>query len=554
MNEERMMILRMIEEKKITAEQGAALLRALPGDHGAANSPGAAGATSPPHFGPGSAPPPPLPPNEPFLDMQGRLADLQSKLGELQSKLGAAQSSSSSSSGRTSLPFGLGDINFGQIFDETLKGVTSLKSEALKTAKMAARIAQKETRKMRQEARRAGKSVRVEINFAMDGNGRPKNEDGDPEQTEVEEQSLTLPGERALTILNKLGDIKAVAVAEGEPITLKVTKKVWGQTELLPGVLASVKAQVIAGQDGVAERIVLEAPELDTDAVTADLELRLPASTLLALETTFGDIHGEGFTRGLSRAESVSGEIRLLHLQSDGQEGDATLRSRSGDVSVHQWKGGPIHADTISGDVRLDGFTAPLGVVRSRSGSVQIMNLMATSDVSVETSSGEIEVSGGVCHQALTVRTQSGDVKVASLRAGRAQIETVSGDLEAEDIAAVDGSLSLKSVSGDLRTSGLQSVAVNVNTVSGDAEVAFAAPFTGSLGATTISGDLRVALWSNSDAKVEMTTQSGSIACDLPLEQRTQNGDRFLSGTLAGGQGSVKLSSVSGDLSLKTQA
>ena len=71
------------------------------------------------------------------------------------------------------------------------------------------------------------------------------------------------------------------------------------------------------------------------------------------------------------------------------------------------------------------------------------------------------------------------------------------------------GALTLKTVSGAVDAGGLNTPAVSLNTVSGDARLSFAAPFSGSVAGTTVSGDLTLALWDNSDTRLDMTTTSG---------------------------------------------
>jgi len=109
--------------------------------------------------------------------------------------------------------------------------------------------------------------------------------------------------------------------------------------------------------------------------------------------------------------------------------------------------------------------------------------------------------------------------------------------------------LPVKTISGDVEAEGVVSPAVSLVTVSGDARWRFAGPFAGSFAGTTVSGDLTLAVGPGCDARVEMNTTSGALSLSVPASDLLTT-ERHVAGTLAGGTGSVRLQSVSGDLAV----
>lgn len=129
-------------------------------------------------------------------------------------------------------------------------------------------------------------------------------------------------------------------------------------------------------------------------------------------------------------------------------------------------------------------------------------------------------------------------------------ISSVSGDVNVGDVS---GQLTASSVSGNVQVKSVRGL-VNASSVSGDVDV----DITRLEGAkdmkfTSVSGDVSVRLPSSLDAEISMSSFSGSIETDFPIEVRegkhgTGNSAR---GRVGGGSRSLGMTSVSGDLSLK---
>ncbi len=154
MSEESILILNMLREGKISAEQADSLLRAV--RETGFGSP----ATPCPRLRPCATP---SPDPAAMAAMQAKLAELQGKLGDLQGKLGAAQAAQTAGQAATLAGKVLDhlprpDLDMGKInkaVDEAMRGLNSLKNDALRTAKTAARQAAQEARRAAHEGRKA---------------------------------------------------------------------------------------------------------------------------------------------------------------------------------------------------------------------------------------------------------------------------------------------------------------------------------------------------------------------------------------------------------------
>jgi hypothetical protein len=148
------------------------------------------------------------------------------------------------------------------------------------------------------------------------------------------------------------------------------------------------------------------------------------------------------------------------------------------------------------------------------------------------------------------ISTASGDIKAEGV-AGRLELRTASGDVT---VGSVSGEVRAESASGTVRVRDAAGT-VNASTASGNVDVEMARlEGTGDMRFSSASGDVSVRLPSSLDARVDMSTASGSIETDFPIEVRK---DRYSSGYTAHGQlgsgsRSLKISSASGDLKLKS--
>jgi hypothetical protein len=148
------------------------------------------------------------------------------------------------------------------------------------------------------------------------------------------------------------------------------------------------------------------------------------------------------------------------------------------------------------------------------------------------------------------IATASGNLKAEGF-AGRVLLQTASGDVS---VRGVSGEIRATSASGTVRVADAAGT-VNASSASGDVEVELTRlEGDGDMRFSSASGDVNVRLPAGIDARVNMSTVSGSIETNFPIEVRN---NRYGSGSHADGQlGSgarlLKLSSASGNISLKS--
>jgi DUF4097 and DUF4098 domain-containing protein YvlB len=209
--------------------------------------------------------------------------------------------------------------------------------------------------------------------------------------------------------------------------------------------------------------------------------------------------------------------------------------------------GGQIRIGNVSGDVIVTGYDGDsIMVTGTKQGRDRDM-------IEIEDRSGAGNVDVGVrypkrCNCDASVRF---DVQVPrSVKYDFDQIASVSGDVHVTGVTgklhatAVSGDVTVKDVSGTVSASAVSGdVAVEISRIDGADEMKF----------NTVSGDVSVMLPSSLDADVDMSSFSGSIKTDFAIEVRSERYGSRNSARAKLGDGSrrLKMSSVSGDLSLR---
>lgn len=209
--------------------------------------------------------------------------------------------------------------------------------------------------------------------------------------------------------------------------------------------------------------------------------------------------------------------------------------------------GGQVRIGNVSGDVIVTGYDGDSIMVTAtkkgrdrdqievedRSGSANVdigvkYPKKRNCDASIRF---EVQVPRSVKYDFDHIASVSGDVSVSGVT-GRLNASAVSGDVHITDVS---GSVSASAVSGDVK--------VEINRLDGSDDMKF----------NTVSGDVSVTLPGSLDADVDMSSFSGSIKTDFAIEVRSERyGSRNSArATLGEGSRRLKMSSVSGDLSLR---
>ena len=196
------------------------------------------------------------------------------------------------------------------------------------------------------------------------------------------------------------------------------------------------------------------------------------------------------------------------------------VKSSSSDLTMENTTG-TVHNDVSSGDVSIMGHRGPISI-KGISSDVKIGD--AEGDVDCYTSSGDGDfnkIKGN-----LNVTSTSGDNNIVDIT-GNLDVHATSGDVEVE---SVTGSVSVEDVSGDiiLKSLAASDGAFKIKSVSGDTHIEISAEFKGD---------------------VEVSTASGSINSSLALDSETSS-DSELRGHVGQGNGKLRISTVSGDITI----
>jgi len=227
--------------------------------------------------------------------------------------------------------------------------------------------------------------------------------------------------------------------------------------------------------------------------------------------------------------------------------------------------GGKVRINSVSGDIIVKGYNGESVIVTGiREGrdrdlvEVEDRSSGNTIDIGVRYPKNcncnasvrfEIQVPSESKYDFDRLSSASGDIEVSSVR-GSLRINTASGDVR---VAGFDGEAEVSSASGDIRV-GEVTGTVSARAASGDVEVEITRlEGTGNMEFATASGDVKVSLPSDLDADVDMSTVSGSLTTDFPIqvEQKHHGSGRHAAGRLGGGSRTLRIRAASGDVSLK---
>jgi len=204
---------------------------------------------------------------------------------------------------------------------------------------------------------------------------------------------------------------------------------------------------------------------------------------------------------------SASGSIKAVNLQ-----GDVKASTASGSVACEAIRGGSVHMSTASGSVRLsDG---------SELGSCEL-------------------------------RSSSGRVSAEQVQAERIRISSASGSVELRDARTQE--IDMRATSGGVNGRDIDCSRLTAESASGHATVEFSpsAPADVTADVSSISGGVTVVAPSGFAGRVEMSTTSGSVHCDLPVTVQGRISTKHISGSVGQGTGSLTLRATSGSVHVR---
>lgn len=290
------------------------------------------------------------------------------------------------------------------------------------------------------------------------------------------------------------------------------------------------------------------ATELELSNISGDIVVVAGAGRDAKIESTR---HGYGDTPEEARRQLAMLEVNLT-TSGDGRGQVSSRynpgsrgRSRNVRSSVDYRVTAPPHvrirAKSISGNLEVARMKGDLSL-ESISGNIRID---AGTRVSLaKTVSGDVEISGVTGDEPLVVSSMSGTVRLRSLKARYLDISSVSGDLVVKDVACERAEL---------------------QTLSGNVDYAGRLLKNGRYEMKAHSGDIRLALGGEIGFDVEANSFSGKIRSDLPIrnEAEEEGGEVYaggvrvnlpkralLRGTYKDGSATIELTTFSGNITI----
>ncbi len=533
--EENLLILKMLQDGTITAEQAAELLAAMDASKSrvvqtgdatletAASSATSALATPTP-VTPPTPPVPPVPPTPPVPpvppipgDMGGadsdtlarakeRIRAAREKVAGVQEQLSAAEEkldkADESANPWESVAEALKDVPGARSLGDTLRGLDPQKLAA--TA--------------RRQARRVARQVRsavgdIDINLDLHLTERMQ---GEPTLSAPREATATVPPGGVLRVRNTLGDIEAIG-ADVPEARIAGVLKIWAADRVAAEELAKeIELVVEQGADGPTVSVKHPAR---VRRVGLDLKVFVPQGS--------GTDRDNTVRVGRVSLLSPSGDLAARNLRNAAvvlatQSGDAKASEISGDVAL----------ETASGDIAAEGVT---GNVSASSASGDITAIRLTGQTfKATTQSGDIILSDSTV-SVVAVETVSGDATVRAVTGRTVRVRAVSGDVSAND-TLFEADTHLDTVSGFLSASPrtpLSAGTVTLVTVSGDADLKLPARAAGTIDINTKNGDVHARVYGTGNAEKNLSG-SGMVSFTETIGE--------------GAAAKIVVTSVSGDL------
>jgi hypothetical protein len=241
---------------------------------------------------------------------------------------------------------------------------------------------------------------------------------------------------------------------------------------------------------------------------------------------------------------------------------EVRVRVVGGEVSVHGTTGSSAHLDVsdIDGELAVEYADGVLTLTQPGLTWERLLQWRATlraeATLALAVPAG-CPVQVGVVSASAMVSGLTGPTQVRSV-SGRVTLDGLDGDITAQTVSgdvetlALTGSLRFKTVSGELTLAGGGGCReVTAKTVSGDMALDLSLDPGGAIALDTVSGDIVVRMPDGTGAKIEAQSTSGDLDSGFPgLTRDNKPGRKSLRGSIGDGAGSIRVRSVSGDVTL----
>ncbi|MGO9086913.1 MAG: DUF4097 family beta strand repeat-containing protein [Candidatus Sulfotelmatobacter sp.] len=271
----------------------------------------------------------------------------------------------------------------------------------------------------------------------------------------------------------------------------------------------------------------------------------------------------------------VSGPVDLEVLT---HSGDVTVRAgSSGSVLIRgkifvndRWlmgkREGDVHEIEQHPPIRQEGNNVRIDYLNVRDISVDY-EITVPADTTIRTRSGSGDQIIEGTHGNVDVQTGSGDVKLTNLT-GEVRLQTGSGDVRAHQIAGAvkggagsgdieveetgRGDIDLHTGSGNIEVRGIQG---GFHAEAGSGDITAEGTQSGAWEIRTGSGNVRLRLPANAAFDADISTSSGTIEVNSPIEMtvqgRVQEERKSIRGKVRGGGPLVSVRTGSGDIDIQ---
>jgi DUF4097 and DUF4098 domain-containing protein YvlB len=315
-----------------------------------------------------------------------------------------------------------------------------------------------------------------------------------------------------LSVSTPVGRIVAKP-AEGAPTTVRVVFRATGPTA--QDVAAKLEELVLDSRrgDGAAELVVRAKGGRIPSGCSADMEVSTAPGVSLALKSAHGPIEVNGINGDVS-AEAVNGAVTISAVSGDvtaksvngnvegtGISGDANLSTVNGHAAASNVNGdlkissvnGAVEAADVTGDLRAS----------SVNGGVTIAN--ATGDVSAESVNGKLAVNHTTGD--LSLKSLNGGIEVRGIAGGDVHARGGHGGITLEFAQPFSGDVTAETSSGHISVSLPRESSVRIRATSASGRVESNLPLTDEARSErSLSGTL-----GQGEGDVTLKTTSGAI-------------------------------------------
>lgn len=220
------------------------------------------------------------------------------------------------------------------------------------------------------------------------------------------------------------------AAADGHVDIINISGSIevygWSKNSVeVTGELGDRVDELILERNGDKVLVKVKVPRNNSNNISSDLEIHVPAGSSIDVSTVSADITSEDV------------------------EGEQTLHTVSGDV-ITQAADGDISAQSVSGDVDVTGDGSDIETeANTVSGDVTVIGVSGA--VTAEAVSGDIDVRDGTFERA-TLNSVNGEIdfQAGLANGGKLTIETVNGEVDVQFDGDVSAKFDIETFNGDI--------------------------------------------------------------------------------------------------------